>query len=153
MRKFNEATNNTNGELYEVGDYNVFVRSKPTARLDEIITFKQQIIDPRKCASDLAKILDNMHNENMFVRFIVPQNITFMESVTGQNEVMFEEFNTITFVDKNSATKKYLVDSGKESEQVSSAFEHEKNVENSLDRKKIQHVLNTKKSYTVANEI
>lgn len=132
--------------LYQIGDYNVFVRSMPGDRLDDLITVKDdEAINPRKCASDLAGILKNMHEDHMFVRFIVPQNIVFIKSHIGQNEVVFEEFNTIKF-DKSDITSDY-------GEDMSSSDEFSKIVENmSLSTKQRQNV-NTGKVYSVKDEI
>lgn len=127
--------------MYEIGDYNVFVRPKPSKRLSELILDENfGSIDPRKCISDLARILNNMHEQKMFVRFIVPNNIVFFANADGQLDVLFEEYNTIKFEDK--LTSDYSESSGEEFVNIMSDLNLRKN-----------QVINTSKNYTVNDEI
>lgn len=127
--------------MYEIGDYNVFVRPKPSKRLSEIILQENfNSIDPRKCISDLARILKNMHEQKMFVRFIVPNNIVFSTNAAGQLDVLFEEYNTIKFED--NSTSDYSKSSG---EEFANCMEQ-------LDLRNNQ-VINTSKKYTEKDEI
>lgn len=126
--------------MYQIGHYNLFVRCKPSHRLDDIIVEEDvETIDPRKCVSDLARILRNMHDMKMFVRFIVPKNIIFFNNQSDQLEVMFEEFNTIKFEDNASSDF---------SEQTSSSNDESLR----LESKEIK-AINTGKIYTIDDEI
>jgi hypothetical protein len=132
--------------LYQIGHYNVFVRSKPSYRLDNIIVQEDvETIDPRKCISDLARILRNMHDMKMFVRFIVPKNIVLFNNGSDQLEVLFEEFNTIKFED-DASSDFYTQSSSSSNDEFETSLQTRIAV---LENQKI----NTGKKYTIHDEI
>lgn len=101
-REFNQSKTEQYGclkilESWKSGNFNIFVRNKPDYKLSELFLNRNppEGLSVPNMIRDLAKIMYSMHNNNMFVRFILPQNVVFINGPKW--DVKFEEFGTISY--------------------------------------------------------